>query len=512
MKRKNLAIMVCGTASHVGKSVLVTALCRIFRQDGLRVAPFKSQNMALNSYVTKSGGEIGRAQAVQAEAAGIEPAVDMNPILLKPTTDRSAQVVIMGRVYKNMSAVEYHEYKKEALKTVRSTYRRLASEYDCIVLEGAGSPAEINLKRHDIVNLKMARIARAPVILTSDIDRGGVFASLFGTIKLLPPRDRRLIKALHINKFRGDLTILQPGLLQLKKLCAKKIIGVSPYIHDLGIEEEDSVRLEERRDTKLTPNAKCQLSIDILTLPHISNYTDFDPLEREPGVRLRYVRNADSPSSCDVLILPGTKNTIGDLAYLRSKGWDKMIRSHYQRGGMVLGICGGFQMMGKTIRDPNRVESNISSREGLGLLDIETTFSTEKTTTRVEARAIGIPFSEGTRITGYEIHMGNSVLGEKSPAAFEITSRNNQSESVADGAVDTEGRAWGTYIHGIFENDEFRQNFITHLRAHKGVSFNAETVSSNTAIKEQAFDRLAKIIRESLDMKELYRIMRKGLD
>jgi len=509
MKRKNRAIMVCGTASHVGKSVLAAALCRIFREDGLRVAPFKSQNMALNSFVTESGGEIGRAQAMQAEAAGTKPTVEMNPILLKPHQDSCAQVVIMGRVYKNMSAVEYHRYKKTALEIVRKAYRTLTSQYDCIVLEGAGSPAEINLMRHDIVNLRMARLARAPVILTSDIDRGGVFASLLGTLQLLSPRDRQLIQALHINKFRGDRSILEPGLVQLRRRSKKKIIGVTPYIHNLGIEEEDSVRLENPRTTI---KKEANISIDVLVLPHISNYTDFDPLEREPGVRLRYIRNESFYPDSDALILPGTKNTAGDLEYLRSQGWDKKILEYHRQGGMVIGVCGGYQMLGKTIRDPGRVESNIQSQAGIGLLDIETTFSPEKTTTQVKARSLAIPFSQQTQINGYEIHMGSSILGSKASPAFEIISRNGQSEACYDGAIDPQGRTLGTYIHGLFDNDDFRKNFLKHLRQQKNRADAEDTNLSYAEAKEQAFTRLAKIVRESIDMKELYRILQRGLD
>lgn len=501
--------MICGTASHVGKSVLVAALCRIFRDDGLKVAPFKSQNMALNSYVTKSGEEIGRAQAMQAEAAGIEPSVNMNPILLKPHKDCCAQVVIMGRVYKDMSAVEYHQYKSEAIKHVLSAYRSLEKEFDCIVLEGAGSPAEINLREHDIVNLKMARLARAPVILTSDIDKGGVFASLYGTLKLLPADDAKLIKAMHINKFRGDRTILQSGLDQLEKKCERKIIGVTPYIHDLGIEEEDSVSLEDVRDNK---TKEADIFIDVLVLPHISNYTDFNSLEREPGVRLRYIRNGYLHPDSDALILPGTKNTVGDLKDIRSRGWDEKIHDYHRQGGMIVGICGGYQMLGKTILDPDRVESDTANQPGFGLLDMETTFYPEKTTTQVQARTLGVPFSPETSISGYEIHMGSSVLGEDASPAFEIISRNDETALTTDGAVDRQGRTLGTYIHGIFDNDTFRKNFIQHLRQKKGLSPLTHTGPSTAEAKEQAFDRLAKIVRSSLDMDQLYQILSKGLN
>ena len=501
-------LMIQGTASSVGKSILVAALCRIFRQDGLAVAPFKSQNMSLNSFVTKGGGEIGRAQVVQAEAAGIEPTVDMNPVLLKPEADAKSQVIVQGKVFKSISAGSYYRYTPHLLKVVESALNRLRSSYDMVVIEGAGSPAEINLKTREIVNMRVARMARAPVILAGDIDRGGVFASLVGTLELLDEDERSYIKGFVINKFRGDLRLLQPGLELLEKRTSKTVLGVVPYFRDITIAQEDSVYLEERAENLLPAD----LDIAILRLPHISNYDDFDPLEDE-NCRVRYITSPADLGTPDLIILPGTKSTIGDLAYLWRSGLAASILHEARKGTPVVGICGGYQMLGKSLHDPDGVESPEGSAMGLGLLDVVTTFAPEKSTTQVKARVIAnrglLEGMKGQELVGYEIHMGQMRDDGYNKGVFHIFETPQGEADYPDGMLDAQGTVLGTYMHGLFHNHAFRQTLLNYLRRCRGLP---ERWGGMVVEKERQYDKLAELVRHSLDMAAVYKIAEEGMD
>lgn len=498
------AIMIQGTGSHVGKSIITAGLCRIFRSMGYRVAPFKAQNMALNSAVAKEGGEIGRAQAIQAEACGIEPSVHMNPVLLKPNSDMGSQVIIHGKVVGNMKAREYYAFKQTAWTAVCESYDRLAAEYDVIVIEGAGSPVEVNLKGNDIVNMKMAEYAGANVLLVSDIDRGGVFASLIGTMELLTSSERYMVCGFIINKFRGDKTLLEPGLEFIEKRTGVPILGVVPYLKDMGIGEEDSVGLEKAhvgayRDT---PSMSGEIKIGIVRLPHISNYTDFDPLRREPDVQLSYIQRPEEVDGLDLVIIPGSKNTIDDLLFLKKTGFGKAINKHYNSGGHVVGICGGYQILGQKVSDPHCVETEGGSEEGLGLLPVETVLLKEKVTANVEA--VGSQQS-AVCVKGYEIHMGETTLSGDGKPVFVIKKRNGDAVEIPDGAVTKDGRCWGTYIHGVFDNDEFRRDFLNGIRRGKGLN-----VINIAVKKDDGFDRLAVVLKENLDMDRILGIIEDG--
>jgi len=497
--------MVQGTGSHVGKSLVVTAFCRVFQQKGYRVAPFKAQNMALNSFVTEDGGELGRAQVVQAEAAGVEPSVDMNPILIKPQSDIGAQIIIQGRVVGNYSSIEYHQYKRKAIKSVRESYHRLAKKFDLIIIEGAGSPAEINLKKHDIVNMKVAQMANAPVLMVSDIDRGGVFASLIGTLELLTTIERARIKGFIINKFRGDINLLKPGLTFLKKKTGVKVVGVIPFFKDIYLPDEDSIALEK----KGSPNRTEGVDIAVIQLPHISNFTDFDPLEREEGVGLRYVKEVGEIGNPDVLIIPGSKNTIEDLDYLKNRGYVKEINRLKKKGSTIVGICGGFQILGKTIKDHYGVESSLKSIDGLGLLDIETQFEKKKATFQIEAEEINHTDKgkSGELLHGYEIHMGRTKLNTET-SLFKIKKRSGKNCLVYDGAISKDGKVWGTYIHGIFDNDGFRIKFLSSIN--KGRKFPLLEVRRNfeyDTFKEEQYDKLADLVKKNLDLHLIYKLL-----
>jgi adenosylcobyric acid synthase len=492
-------LMIQGTASSVGKSVIATALCRIFRQDGLRVAPFKAQNMALNSFVTKEGGEIGRAQAVQAEAASVEPSVIMNPVLLKPEADSKSQVIVLGKVAKNLKAGEYYEYTPYLLKVIEDSLNRLRSTYDIVVIEGAGSPAEINLKEREIVNMRVARIANAPVILVGDIDRGGVLASIIGTLELLNEEERNLVKGLIINKFRGDLALLKSGLDFLEKKSTKPILGVIPYFRGIKIAQEDSVYLDER------PAGPANRGVDIaiIRLPHISNYDDFDPLE-EMDCSVRYVAEPSELGKPDLIILPGTKSTAADLIYLQEQRMAQAIINQANAGTSVIGICGGYQMLGKTIHDPYQVESKERSIDGLGLLDIETSFAQVKTTTQIKARVVvntglfeGL---KGSEITGYEIHMGQTS-GRDVPLLQVVETPEGKADYF-DGAVSKNYLIFGSYIHGLFHNFTFTQALLNRLRQLRGLP-----VDTGMPVNEdRQYDELARIVRGNLDMRQVYKI------
>ena len=492
-------IMIQGTASNAGKSLLAAGLCRIFRQDGLRPAPFKSQNMALNSFITAAGLEMGRAQVVQARAAGIEPDVRMNPILLKPTNDTGSQVIVNGVPRGVMGAAEYFRYKKALIPDIMEAFTSLAAEYDVIVIEGAGSPAEINLKRDDFVNMGMAKLAGAPVLLAGDIDRGGVFASLYGTVALLEPEERARIRGLIINKFRGDVEILRPGLTTLEALTGKPVLGVVPML-DVDIDDEDSL------SARLSGTGKVGLvDIAVIRLPRLSNFTDFNPLERMEAVSLRYVGSPGEFGSPDLAILPGTKSTLADLKWLRESGLEARLLRHAARGGAVVGICGGYQMLGRVLSDPDGVESG-GTMAGMGLLPTETVFLGEKTRTRVSgafrrgegifAALSGVPFH------GYEIHMGETTYLEDDGPLSRLTCLDGTEKP--DGAA--RGNVWGSYVHGIFDAGTFAQELVNALLTAKGLSPDAAAVDWETYQEEQ-YDKLAAGVRASLDMDRVYRIL-----
>ena len=498
-------IMVQGTASNVGKSVLVTALCRIFRQDGFRVAPFKSQNMSLNSYVTPDGGEIGRAQAVQADAAGVEPTVDMNPILLKPEVDSRSQVVLLGKPYKSAGAREYFQMKTQLWRIVAASLDRLCQDYDVVVIEGAGSPAEINLKESEIVNMRVALYARSPVMLVADIDKGGVFASIVGTLELLEPEERTLIKAVAINKLRGDISLLEPGLTWLEERTGIPVAGVIPYYHDIHIPEEDSVSLERRRGMK--QKTEYALDIAVIGFPHISNFNDFDPLEQEEGIRTRYVEAHDPLGEPDLIILPGTKTTMADLAWLRQRGLDVAIRRLAERGTPIVGICGGYQMLGVKLQDPLGIESVQGEMDGLGLLPVTTVFTPIKETRRVQGEVKGGPGLlqdvAHIPIEGYEIHMGRTE-GEHINSPIVILDRDDRTLGQPEGCIGPSGRIMGTYIHGLFHNAALRQAILHRLASWKGVTL---PDVEEELVQDQEYDRLAALTRKSLNMDLIYQIV-----
>ncbi|MDP3731456.1 MAG: cobyric acid synthase [Candidatus Omnitrophota bacterium] len=499
MKRAK-TLQICGTGSGVGKSVIVAGLCRIFLQDGFRVCPFKAQNMALNSFVTKEQGEIGRAQAAQAMACRIEPSVDMNPVLIKPTSDLGAQIIVRGKPRANMKAAEYIKYKKNLKKVVRESFLRLSHKYDIVVIEGAGSPAEINLKSHDIVNLKMAEYAKAPVILVGDIDKGGVFAWLVGTLELLNKKEKAMINGIIINKFRGDKTLLAPGIRFLEKRTGIKVLGVVPYFKNIKIPEEDSVPL----DTYVHKNKKRKdtLHIDVIYLPHISNFTDFDALEKEEDVALKYIKRAEELNNPDIIIIPGSKNTIADLRYLKKAGLAQQIISsiNHRPSIVLLGICGGYQMLGEKIFDKHSLESNTKEIDGLGLLPVNTVLEKRKVLAQIKATEI----ASGLEVSGYEIHHGSSNISEDYTPIFEISEFNGKRVEYFDGVKNKDERIFGTYIHGLFDSDIFRRNWLNRIRQKKGWHPLPTKIVFNP---DKEFDKLAKLLRENIDIKLLYKIL-----
>ena len=514
-KEMGRVLMVQGTASHVGKSVLVSALCRIFRQDGFRVAPFKAQNMSNNSYVTRDGGEIGRAQAVQAEAAGVEARVEMNPVLLKPEADHIAQVVRMGRPLVSAQVRDYFGLKAQLWESVHTSLDTLRNEYDIVVIEGAGSPAEINLKATEIVNMRVARYANAPVLLCGDIDRGGVFAALVGTLELLEPAEREVIKGFIINKFRGDASLLTDGLVMLEERTGVPVAGVVHHYRDIHIPEEDSVAL----DIPLRANGEQPAALDIavIQLPHISNFDDFDPLAREPGVSLRYVSSLGDLGQPDLVILPGSKTTIPDLAWLNAQGLAQGIQDCHQRGAAIVGICGGYQMLGNHLYDPDGIESSLPEMAGLRLLPLTTVFAGSKETHRIRgevAEGTGLlAGAAGAPITGYEIHMGRTTRtdgGEDVSIPFRISDRTDVPVTPAtshDGAMDAGGQVLGTYLHGLFHNGALRRALLEELARRKGVNL---PDGAQLGAMDAEFDKLADWVRGSLDMDLIYSIT--GLD
>ncbi len=493
-------LMIQGTGSNVGKSVMVAGLCRLLLQDGYNVAPFKSQNMALNSFVTHGGHEMGRAQVVQSQACRLAPDVNMNPVLIKPSSDHMAQVVVMGKPAFNLPAETFLSYKQRVEDVVREAYKNLAETYDVVVIEGAGSPAEINLREGDIVNMAMAEIADAPVVLVGDIDKGGVFASFVGTLELLLPHERDRIRGFIINKFRGSRSLLQPAIDFLERKTQRPVLGVIPYFTDIHIPEEDAIASKATLVPKTRDDA---IDITITFLPHVSNFTDFDPFENEPDVNLRYLRPGEPVGETDVLIVPGTKSTVDDLAHLRERGIDRAIIALAHSGrATVVGICGGYQMLGKKLLDPDAVESQTPETAGLGLLDVETTFSADKKLCQAEA----IHIESGLSVHGYEIHMGSTARGSDTRFMFEIARRRTEGDwSPRDGAVAREGNVWGTYLHGVFDDDRFRRHFIDSIRTRKGMKPLGEIMCRYDTDAE--YEKLAAVLRENLDIEEVYRLL-----
>ncbi|MDR2829611.1 MAG: cobyric acid synthase [Methanobrevibacter sp.] len=494
-----MKIMIQGTGSSVGKSILVTALCRIFKQDGYSVCPYKSQNMSLNSYITLDGKEMGRAQVLQAYAAGLEPEVYMNPILLKPTSDKNCQVIVNGEIYGNSTAVKYHDLKVEFKEMLKTQFEDLEKKFDIIVMEGAGSPAEINLRDKDIVNMGIAELVDAPVLLVGDIDKGGVFASLYGTLMLISDDERKRVKGLIINKFRGDVDILRPGIVSIEEITDKKCIGVVPCFN-LLLEEEDRI-------FKLNKDITNIIDVAVLLLPHISNSTDFDVFKLEEDVSLRFITSVYEFRNPDLLIIPGSKNTIEDLDYLRKSGlFDKI--KEYSKTGQIIGICGGYQMLGKTITDQDSVESKTSKTTGLSLLDIETALESEKATKRVEARLIS---DNNISVYGYEIHNGISIYGESAIPLFSISKKFKKNsflsieEKYPDGSINIDGSVLGTYIHGVFDKPDLREFILNKIREKKGVS--KKKSREYEFFRENELDKLADIVRNSIDVDEIYNIM-----
>jgi adenosylcobyric acid synthase len=495
--------MVQGTASSVGKSIVVTALCRFFKQQGLKVAPFKAQNMSLNASVTADGGEIGRAQAVQAEAAGVAPAVDMNPILLKPEGHARAQVIVMGRPIGSVAAVDYQTQKPHLRGVVVEALARLRAAHDIVVIEGAGSPAEVNLKDRDLVNMFVAEAADCKVILVGDIDRGGVFAAFVGTLELLEPHERARVGALLVNKFRGDLRLLDSGLRFLEDRTRVPVLGVLPYLPSLRVADEDSVGLDDRMRRRRAGAGEVEIAV--VRLPLISNHDDFLPLEHEPGVVVRFVDRAEELAGADLVVLPGSKSTLADLHWLRASGIAGAVAARAQTGGRVLGVCGGCQMLGGRIADPDHVESAAGGADGLGLLPIATRFQPDKRTAQVRARPLAPTFltDRATEdVVGYEIHMGRVERAQGEPGAFAVRARGGAPTDDVDGARSADGAVVGTMIHGLFDNASVRRALLASLRDGKGI---AAPATPNVPAPDE-LDRLAQALRESIDLPLLERL------
>ena len=485
--------MVVGTSSGAGKSITVTALCRVLTKDGYKVSPFKSQNMALNSFVTKSGLEMGRAQVVQAYACMIEPEAYMNPILLKPTTDRKIQIIVNGKSIGNMSGIEYGKFKTSLKPEIMKSYDYIRENYDISILEGAGSPVEINIKGEDIANMKMAEMADSPVILVADIDRGGVFASIYGTIMLMLEKERARVKGVIINKFRGDINILKSGLEEIEKLTGVPVIGVMPYTN-VDIEDEDSVTERFKRLQK-----KKGINISVIKLKHISNFTDIDALRMVEDINIKYINSVDEMGEEDIIIIPGTKNTIDDLKELKDNGIATEIIKASKNGKVIIGICGGFQMLGEKIKDPYGIESEIKEIPGLGLLELETVMEKEKNTTQYEGKLSNctglLEGLEGEKIKGYEIHQG---------VTFGNESKVNDEDRIV--TVVKGENIFATYLHGIFENEKITRNILNRVRAKKGIELQMKGITFDE-YREQQLDKLEKIFRENVDIDKIYEIL-----
>lgn len=493
-------LMVLGSMSSAGKSLLVTALCRIYARRGLRVAPFKAQNMSNNAAVCPDGGEIGRAQALQAAASGLTPTVDMNPVLIKPEGDSRSQVILIGRPWSTLQARTYYEKKKILWEYVTAALDRLREAYDLVIIEGAGSPAELNLKRGDIVNMAVARYAQSPVLLVGDIDRGGIFAQLLGTLWLLEPEERALVRGLVVNKFRGDITLFADGIQILEEKGGVPVLGVVPYLRGLNLPDEDAVSVEQAQQMS---NPATQIDLAVLAFPRIANFDDFDPLKAEEGVRVRYASRLAELGQPDAILLPGTKSTLADLEWLRQTGLADAVRNFAVAGGAVVGICGGYQMLGARIDDPQHVESPLDTLPGLGLLTGVTQFQAEKATYQAQVIVRGgvgwLASLEGSRLEGYEIHMGATG---GAPAWLEINQRNGLAVQVPDGIISADGKVWGCYLHGLFANDHFRRAWLKSL-GWRGAG-NTRTQAEDF---QRSLDALADAVEQALNMNLLEKII-----
>ncbi len=487
-------LMIQGTGSGVGKSLLTAAFCRYFYQAGYKVAPFKAQNMALNSFVTEQGDEMGRAQAYQAEACGLKPEIAMNPILLKPSGDNNSQVILMGKPSGSRNAKDYYSQYKKHQQIVLSALQDLRSRYDLVIIEGAGSPAEINLKQTDLVNMFIAEKADAPVLLVGDIDRGGVFAWMKGTYDLLNKNEQERILGFIINKFRGDINLLQPGIKQFEEMVDKPVLGVVPYAKDLIIDEEDSI---PQGSYSAEINSKGIINIVVIKLPRISNFTDLSPLECDPSISIRYVHHPSQMGNPDLIILPGSKNTIGDMKLLNQQLLTQEILNCHQTGSMILGICGGFQMLGNIIKDPNSLEGSDKEVGGLALFDFETTLIAEKLTRQIQLKTVtSRVFSEGIHCEGYEIHMGRTTFKTNYPTLF---SSPNSDNPMNFGIINHAGTIIGTYLHGFLDKDLFRKNILSYIRAVKGIK-EPETKFDYAQFRTQEINKLSVLIKNSINM------------
>lgn len=491
------SIALLGTGSDVGKSVIVAALCRIYKNRGVHVAPYKAQNMSNNSYVTLEGGEMGRAQVVQAEACGIEPHTDMNPVLLKPNTDLGCQVVVQGKAIGNSLAADYFKDTSALFAKANESLARLKTKHDLIVIEGAGSCAEVNLRSRDFVNFETSHAADAPVILIADIDKGGVFAQIIGSLAVIPARDRQRIAGFIINKFRGDAALFADGIKYIEEKTGLPVLGLIPYYRHIEIDPEDGLPLETVIDPPTRP-LPGKINIAAIRLPHISNFTDFNPLIRNVAVSFHYLSKPRDLEGYDALILPGTKNVRFDLQWLKNIGWEKPILNYAETGGNLLGVCGGYQMLGKTVCDPHGTEGEPGSTEGFGLLDIETILEKEK----VLSRSQGI-LADGTRIEGYEIHMGRSTLGANAKPFIQVQSRNRIDMNDTDGAISRNGKICGSYFHGLFDFPDFRNAFLQHLDP----TYQTEDAQAAAEFKQSQYDLLAEHVEQHLDMNKLDQII-----
>jgi adenosylcobyric acid synthase len=493
--------MIQGTGSGVGKSIITAALCRAFYREGHKVAPFKAQNMSLNSYVTEEGGEIGRAQVFQAEACGIAPHVTMNPILLKPNADNNSQVIVMGKVMGQRNAKDYYTDRPNFVKEVADAFDTLKNKYELIIMEGAGSPAEINLRQYDMVNMAMAEMADASVVIVGDIDKGGVFAWMKGTLDLLSESEQKRVHGFIINKFRGAIDLLKPGLTQFEEMTGKPILGVIPFDADLFVDEEDAI---PHHSSPFVGSGQSVVDVAIVQLPHIANFTDFSPLVADPGVAVRYVRSPVQAGNPDLLILPGTKNTIGDLQFMKEMGWDRYARKFHEEGGLILGVCGGFQMLGTQLSDPDHIESNIEEITGLGFIQATTTMEHEKITRRrIRPTLSSTIFEQGLEVDGYEIHSGRTLFEKDYPLLFEPS---NDDCPYSLGLRNEEGNVIGTYLHGFLDNDPIREAFMNYVRKKRNLPKPKEKFNYRE-FRSRQLDRLADLVTQSINMNEVKRII-----
>jgi len=496
--KKSKCAAVLGTGSDVGKSIVVTALCRIYSDLGVAVTPYKAQNMSNNSFVTLDGGEMGRAQVVQAQAARLEPNVDMNPVLLKPSSNTGAQVVVHGKARGNQSAADYFADTNALFHCALDSLNRLRERHELVVMEGAGSCAEVNLRSRDFVNCRIARAAEAPVLLVADIDRGGVFAQIVGTLEVLPEEDRQLIRGIVINRFRGDADLFTDGIEYIEKRTGLPVLGLIPFFHHIDIDSEDGVPLETVIDPPTGPQPG-RINIAVVRLPHISNFTDFDPLARQPGVCLHYLSRPRPLTDYDLILLPGSKNVRSDGDWLRNLDWDRELTNHAARGGRVAGICGGYQILGREIHDPNGVEGPPGTTPGLGLLDVVTTLTTDKMLTRTR----GVWIDSNEPVDGYEIHMGVTEPDDGALPVVRVTERNQTPQNDVDGARTDDGRVWGTYLHGLFDEPGFRCTFIRELRPDLADQIETPDAASIAAFRDTQYDLLADHFREHLRLDDL---------